>query len=157
MNPANQVQRHLNLAYRYYEESEAFDKALEECERAIQLDSLLSDAHNLRGIILEELGRPWDAVEAYKKALKLDPDFSEAKENLDALKAELAAQSRVVTLAMFSYPAEAYILKSKLEAEGIWAFVANVETSIVYGSGIGGIKLQVKEKDAEKAREILGL
>jgi Flp pilus assembly protein TadD len=48
-----------------------------------------ADAHNLRGIILEELGRKEEAVSAYREAVRVDPSFREAAENLQDLEAEL--------------------------------------------------------------------
>jgi tetratricopeptide (TPR) repeat protein len=158
MNPETDVQHHLEQARFYYKETEEFDKALQECEAAITLEPYLADAHNLRGMVLEELGRSLEAIGAYKKAIHLDPDFSEAEENLTNLKAEFAAYSRLVTIATFSYPTEAYLSKAKLEAEGIWSFVADAETvtaNWLYSNVIGGVKLQVKKEDVEKAIEHL--
>ena len=158
MNPETRARRHLDQAFFYYEETEEFEKALLECDAAIDLDPYLADAYNLRGVVLEELGRELEAVGAYKKAIQLEPDFSEAKENLSALKSEFAAQSRLVTIATFSYPTEAYIPKTKLEAEGIWSFVADADTvtmNWLYSNAIGGVKLQVRKEDVEKALEIL--
>lgn len=148
------AQQHLNQAKVYYEQTEEFDKALQECEAALELDPYLADAHNLRGILLEELGRKLEALKAYQQALQVEPDFSEAKNNLAALKAELAANSRLVTIATFGYPTEAYISKTKLDSEGIWSFVADeytVTMNWLYSNAIGGVKLQVKEADIEKA------
>ncbi len=51
----------------------------------------LAEAHNLRGIILDELDRNDDALDAYQKAVKCDPNFAEAAENLRGLEAELQA------------------------------------------------------------------
>ena len=99
MNPETDVQYYLDQARFYYKETEEFDKALRECETAIDLEPFWADAHNLRGMILEELGRSLEAIGAYRKAIQLDPDFSEAKENLANLKAEFAAFSRLVTIA----------------------------------------------------------
>lgn len=152
------TQSHLKQAYIYYEETEEFDKALQECEVALELDPYLADAHNLRGVILEELGAPFGALKAYRQALQLDPDFAEAKENLAALKAEFGSEQRLVTIATFSYPTEAYVFKSKLEAAGIWSFVADegtVTMNWLYSNAIGGVKLKVRETDVEPALEVL--
>lgn len=157
MNPepelAARAQQHLSQAY-IYEETEEFDKALQECEAALELDPYLADAHNLRGILLEQLGHNLEAFKAYQQAIRLDPNFSEAKDNLAALKAEFAANGRLVTIATFSHPTEAYISKTKLEAEGVWSFVADeytVTMNWLYSNAIGGVKLQVKEAEVEKA------
>ncbi len=79
--------RHLELAWGY-EVLDAFESALRECELAIELAPDCAEAHNLRGIILESLGRGQEAIEAYRKAARLDPMFSEARENLDDAEAE---------------------------------------------------------------------
>ncbi len=158
MDITTQAQNHLEQAYNYYEETENFERALEECEAAIELDPYLADAHNLRGVLLEEWGRSLDALGAYKKALQLDPDFVEAAENLASLKAEFAAYNNLVTIATYSHPTEAYIPKTKLGSEGIWAFVADGDTvaaNWLYSNAIGGVKLRVKAEDVERALEIL--
>jgi len=66
----------------------------------------------------------------------------------------------LVTIATFSHPTEAYVPKSRLEAEGISSFVADADmitTNWLYSTAIGGAKLQVREEDAERALEILNL
>jgi tetratricopeptide (TPR) repeat protein len=79
---------HLDQAYRY-EEQGAFENALRECDLAIGSDPDLPEAHNLRGIVLEGLGRKGEAIEAYHEALRLDPRFSNASKNLADLEKEL--------------------------------------------------------------------
>jgi tetratricopeptide (TPR) repeat protein len=151
MKPEIQAKHHLDQAYAYYEDSEELEKALMECDVALELDPYLVEAHNLRGILLEELGRPTEAIKAYKQAIQLDPSFTEAKDNLSDLKSDLARGSRLVTIARFTFPGEADVLKSKLEAEGIWSFIGGVDNVAITSGGI----LQVKEEDVEKALEIL--
>ena len=164
MNPgtenSNLVQHHLDQAYFYYEETEEFEKALLECDAVLRLDPYLAEAHNLCGIVLEELGRIFQARKAYRQAISFAPDFVEAKDNLAALEAELAREVRLITIATFSHPTEAYVLKTKLDAFGIWSFVADDNTVIMnwlYSNAIGGVKLQVKEADVEQAYQLLGL
>jgi tetratricopeptide (TPR) repeat protein len=153
-----QAQQYLDQAYLYYDETEEFDKALEACEAALELDPILTDAHNLHGILLEELGRKLEALEAYQQAIKLDPGFTEAKNNLAALNSELASGERFITIAAFSHPTEAYIPKTKLEIEGIPSFLANeyiVNMYWLYSNAVGGVKLQVKAGDVEEALAII--
>ena len=67
-------------------------------------------------------------------------------------------QTNLVTIASFPYPGEAYIMSSKLEAAGIWSFVADariVNLNWMLCGAIGGVKLQVRENDAKEALEIL--
>jgi Flp pilus assembly protein TadD len=151
---------HFNLA-NAYEENDRFEEALDECDLAIAiLKSFMSEVFNLRGIALEGLERSADAMEAYREALRLDPESPEVKENLLALESELGISHELVTIAAFSFPAEAHVLRAKLEEEGVWAFVANegiVTANWLYSNAVGGAKLQVREHEVEKALEILGI
>lgn len=64
----------------------------------------------------------------------------------------------LVTLTTYTFPHEVVIDKSKLEAFGIECFVKDALTVQVhnfYSNAVGGIKLQVPQKDVAKAREIL--
>jgi hypothetical protein len=76
-----EAQQHLKQAYDY-EEKDDFENALRECELAIQLDPDWAEPHNLRGILLEELGRKEEAIAAYRQATRLDPAFHDAFTNL---------------------------------------------------------------------------
>ncbi|MBM3932769.1 MAG: DUF2007 domain-containing protein [SAR202 cluster bacterium] len=65
---------------------------------------------------------------------------------------------KLVTLARFSYVAEANLAKSRLDAEGIPAFVADEHMATLnYAQAVGGIKLMVQETDMEEASHLLGL
>jgi len=86
--PPEASQQHLERAYISEEKSE-FEKALAECELAIQLDPNWAEAHNFRGIILEELNQGEKAIIAYREAVRLDPAFDEARKNLLEAEAEL--------------------------------------------------------------------
>lgn len=62
----------------------------------------------------------------------------------------------LVTVATFATTHEAAMARGLLEAEGIDAFLADEAMSRIYLSVItGGIKLQVREEDAESARQLL--
>jgi len=82
-----QAQQHLDLAYDH-EDRDEFTNALRECETAVRFDPGYSEAHNLRGIVLEVLGRKEEAIAAYGEAVRLDPAFDEARENLYEAEAE---------------------------------------------------------------------
>lgn len=63
-----------------------------------------------------------------------------------------------VTLQAFQYSAEAQIIKGRLEAEEIPVVLQDeftIDTDPFLSQAIGGVKLQVLEKDEAKAREIL--
>jgi Flp pilus assembly protein TadD len=78
------AQQHLVQAYDY-EKTGQHTEALAECDHAIGIDPDLAEAHNLRGIVLEALDRPVEAVQAYQTAFELDPALTEAQENLSQL------------------------------------------------------------------------
>ncbi|MDD6210814.1 MAG: DUF2007 domain-containing protein [Bacteroidales bacterium] len=66
--------------------------------------------------------------------------------------------NKLVTIKTFTYPHELAIIRSKLESEGIYCFAQDELTAQVhpfYSNAIGGIKLQVREEDIEKAITIL--
>ncbi len=62
-----------------------------------------------------------------------------------------------VTIAQYDNPSESYVLKSRLEAEGIPCFLKdeNISNILPMGSlSFGGIKLQVALRDGFRALEI---
>lgn len=81
----------LDQAYFYYEETQEFEKALQVCDNVIEIEPEFADAYNLRGVVLEELGRDLEARQDYQQAIWLDPKFAEAKANLAELKEKLAS------------------------------------------------------------------
>jgi len=63
-----------------------------------------------------------------------------------------------ITIRTFTFPQEAYLVKSLLESEGISVFLKDELMVQVYNfasNAIGGVKLQVMERDIEKASGIL--
>ena len=64
----------------------------------------------------------------------------------------------LITIATYTYPHEMVISKSKLDANGIECFVRDeltVQVNNFYSNAIGGVKLDVREEDAERAVQIL--
>ena len=62
------------------------------------------------------------------------------------------------TIAAFSQPIEAHVLKTKLESEGIRCFIADenlIGANWLYSNALGGVKLQVRPDDLDRARAIL--
>ncbi len=65
---------------------------------------------------------------------------------------------RLVTIATFNDATEAYILKGRLESEGILCFLGDehiIGAYPLYAVAVGGVKLKVTENDVEEARAIL--
>src|SRR5262245_60532836 len=64
----------------------------------------------------------------------------------------------LVTIAAFWSPVEADLARNRLEAAGIQAFLANAVTVGMYwhlSNAVGGVRLQVREGDAEEALAVL--
>ncbi len=65
---------------------------------------------------------------------------------------------QLITIATFSHPIEAHILKTKLESEEIECFIADENTvtmNWLYSNAIGGVKLQIKKSDFKRAMAII--
>ncbi len=151
-------EKHLKKAYAAYNGGEDYKKALEEVDASIELRDDIADAHNLRGALLSALGRPAEAARAYEKALEIEPGFKEAEENVSPLKSALSSGGGLVTVAEFSFPSEAYVFRTELDAEGIWSFLTDEETLAAaphFSIAIGGVKLKVRAENAERAKKVL--
>ena len=64
----------------------------------------------------------------------------------------------LVTVATYTNPLEAHIVRGRLQAEGIEAYVAHehhIWANWFLSTALGGVKLQVAPADAQRAREIL--
>lgn len=64
----------------------------------------------------------------------------------------------IVTIKTFMFPTEAYPIISKLESEGIQCFLDGEHTVTAHpflSQAIGGVKLNIMEKDADLALKIL--
>lgn len=64
----------------------------------------------------------------------------------------------LVTIATFSRPMEAHLTRMRLESEGIECFIGDeytVAANWLFSNAVGGVKLKVRESDAQEAAEIL--
>ena len=64
----------------------------------------------------------------------------------------------MITVGTFSKPEEAHLLRVRLEAGGVKAFVEDeymVQMDWLYSNAIGGVRVQVAEEDVEAAKQIL--
>lgn len=79
------------LLERAYARADAgeLEDALAECDRAIGMEPEWAEAHNLRGIVLAEMGWWEEAMAAYDEAVRLDPGLEEAAENLAEARREV--------------------------------------------------------------------
>jgi tetratricopeptide (TPR) repeat protein len=67
----------VSMAYynrcKLHQEMRQFDKALEDCNKAIALNRFSDEAYNVRGNVLEQLGQFDSALADYKTAIALNP------------------------------------------------------------------------------------
>lgn len=64
----------------------------------------------------------------------------------------------MLTVATFSKPEEAHMLRLRLQAGGVPAFIQDenmVQTDWLYSNAIGGVRVQIDEDDEDRANEIL--
>jgi hypothetical protein len=94
LQPANistQAQQLYTKAESDYEKGAKLEKVLNDCDQAIQLAPDWAAPHNLRGTLLEDLGRKTEAVQAYRQAVRLDPAQDEARTSLAELEKDMQA------------------------------------------------------------------
>jgi len=64
----------------------------------------------------------------------------------------------LITIATYTNPLEAHIVRGRLQAEGIETYVAHehhIWANWFLSTALGGVKLQVRPEDAQQAQEIL--
>lgn len=61
----------------------------------------------------------------------------------------------LVTIGQFRETAEAELARGRLDSAGIESFLVGENTAMLYGTGLGGLLLQVKPKDEADARSLL--
>jgi tetratricopeptide (TPR) repeat protein len=158
--PSPEARQLLEDAYRA-REAGMLGSALRLCGMALTRVPDWAGAHNLRGVILDDMGHSEEAIAAYLEALRLDPSFGEARRNLIQAEPGLGDDDgtcEVVAIRTFSHPSEAHIARGRLETEGIPAFIANdeiVSINWLFSSAVGWVRLCVRETDARRAIEIL--
>ena len=65
------------------------DKALSECDVAIQMNPNSAIAHNYRGEIYEQMGQLENAITNYQRAIQLDPELPDVWDNMLGVEVEL--------------------------------------------------------------------
>lgn len=65
------------------------DKALSECELALQMTPYSATVYNYRGEIYDQMGQLENAIFNYQRAIQFDPELKEAWDNLLDVEAEL--------------------------------------------------------------------
>ena len=80
---------YLEKARRAFDSSRNLSAGLADCEQALEYLPESAEAHDLRGLLLDSLGRMKEAISEYREALRIDPDFQDARENLAEAEAEV--------------------------------------------------------------------
>ena len=65
---------------------------------------------------------------------------------------------KLITLRTFSSDISAHLLKTRLESEGVDCFILDeniVRLNSFYDLAVGGIRLQVREEDFQRAKELI--
>ena len=83
---------HFEKAQAGYDLGRDFKGALADCDLALEYTPDSARVHNLRGLILDALDKTGLAVRAYKEAVRLDPNFSDARDNLRDAEADLKSR-----------------------------------------------------------------
>lgn len=70
----------LAQAYQYYQQ-QLFNNALTTIDAVLVAEAGNAEAHNLRGAVLERMGRPTEALAAYETAVRINPKYQAAADN----------------------------------------------------------------------------
>ena len=81
----NKATRHISRSLRYYYEGD-YNKALVSIDKAIELNPNLAIAYARKGTIYFRIGQVKNASVNWNIALKLDPEYDEVRDILEALK-----------------------------------------------------------------------
>lgn len=80
--------RHFQLARMYYEQGKV-QESLEELDRSFKLDATLPQVHAYLGYVRLEQEQWADAAKAYRKAIELNPYYTDARQHLAVCLQEL--------------------------------------------------------------------
>jgi Putative prokaryotic signal transducing protein len=67
----------------------------------------------------------------------------------------MAEEEELVTIGRYRETFEAELAKGRLDSAGIPSFLVGENTALLYGTGLGGLQLQVSPKDEADALTIL--
>ncbi len=79
-----QVMKILSKVDRYLQTGD-LEKALSECELALQMTPTLALAYNYRGLVFEDMEQLENALTNYQAAIQLDPELEDAWDNMTVL------------------------------------------------------------------------
>jgi tetratricopeptide (TPR) repeat protein len=131
----DQIQAHLERAYDCLEGAD-YQGVLRACRAALSLAPECAEAHNLRGVALDDLGHPREAVGAYRLALHYSPGLEDALENLVEVEREIVPVAPVALPAptlgkAFGIRAAAYLI------DGVLFYISNLVAAFLAGVAVG--------------------
>jgi tetratricopeptide (TPR) repeat protein len=75
-------QSYLEEARKILNKGGDFHQGLDYCDQVLEYDPECAEAYNLRGLFLDGLDSPEEAIESYRKALEIRPAYFDALDNL---------------------------------------------------------------------------
>jgi tetratricopeptide (TPR) repeat protein len=129
------AKEHLLEGYRLYRKKR-YARALDELDKAIQMNETNPEAYFWRGRTLISQGRFESAAEDFQKVLKLKPDYAEAYDNLGWLYDRLGETDRAI---------DALSKSIELKSDNGWTYYQRGRVRFKKGDREGALR------DAEKA------
>jgi hypothetical protein len=67
----------------------------------------------------------------------------------------MGEEPELITIERYRDALEADLAKTRLDSAGITSFIVGENSAVLYGTGLGGLQLQVSPEDEADARTIL--
>ena len=88
------AKQYSDKAQKTYDKGRNVKSALGDIDLAIQFEPESAEFHNLRGLILDAIGKTDDAINSYHEAIRLNPNLEDAKANLIDAESDIGNESR---------------------------------------------------------------
>ncbi len=88
------AKQYSDKAQKTYDKGKNVKSALGDIDLAIQFEPESAEFHNLRGLILDAIGKTDDAINSYHEAIRLNPNLEGAKANLIDAESDFSNKSR---------------------------------------------------------------
>ena len=88
------AKQYSDKAQKTYDKGRNIKSALGDIDLAIQFEPESAEFHNLRGLILDTIGKTDDAINSYHEAIRLNPNLEDAKANLIDAESDIGNESR---------------------------------------------------------------
>ena len=88
------AKQYSDKAQKTYDKGGNVKSALGDIDLAIQFEPESAEFHNLRGLILDTIGKTDDAINSYHEAIRLNPNLEDAKANLIDAESDIGNELR---------------------------------------------------------------